>query len=168
MKRELLTRMSSLPPNWHATSRTKCSRCSFMETSQTDPVTRQPLACQSLRRSFSSASLNVHVCTAAPSASSSSTTRQIDGTLKLKHSNPSSRRLSFEISTSVLAGSTCVGMRQAGRLTQCHGCPQWRELSSLGVTIYPRLSPMRPCPSLLDDTSSSCIQAIYIERGKWR
>jgi len=74
MKRELLTRMSSLPPNLYVTSRTKRSRWFLTETSQTDPVTRHPLACQSLRRSLSSASSKVHACTAAPSATSSSTT----------------------------------------------------------------------------------------------
>ena len=66
MKRELLTRMSSLPPNLYVTSRTKRSRWFLTETSQTDPVTRHPLACQSLRRSLSSASSKVHVCTAFP------------------------------------------------------------------------------------------------------
>lgn len=68
-----LTRMLSIPLNTEETDSISFSLWALDDTSQTEPVTTNPLPSQAFKHPLSSASFREQVCTLAPSLASSST-----------------------------------------------------------------------------------------------
>lgn len=73
LSNQKLTKMLSFPWKVEATILIRFSLCSWYCTSQTDPVTLNPLLFHSFKHVSISAWLRAHICTAAPNSASSST-----------------------------------------------------------------------------------------------
>ena len=117
-----LTRMLSLPWKTEDTVWISSSRWAFDVRSQTEPLTLNPLLSHSFTLSLISVWFLEQICTAAPSAASSSTMAY------LMNSSNEQIELEFRKKCEKTAGERDIWLAKA-KLTQCPWFHRWQEQS---------------------------------------